>query len=74
MKLMKKTLGSATESLETPKSAIDPADLPKEESTSILTGAQKLKQAVRDYGSTVIVFHVGISLMSLGGFYLAFSR
>merc|ERR1719295_1750146 len=28
-----------------------------------------LKQAVKDYGSTVIVFHVGISLMSLGFFY-----
>lgn len=28
-----------------------------------------LKQAVKDYGSTVIVFHVGISLVSLGFFY-----
>lgn len=35
---------------------------------------QRLKMAVRDYGSTVIVFHVCISLMSLGGFYLAVSR
>jgi len=35
---------------------------------------QKLKAAVRDYGSTVIVFHVGISLMSLGGFYLLVAR
>ncbi|XP_071502359.1 uncharacterized protein [Diadema antillarum] len=33
----------------------------------------KLKRAVRDYGSTVVVFHVCISLMSLGGFYLAVS-
>ncbi|KAL1124471.1 hypothetical protein AAG570_001097 [Ranatra chinensis] len=38
-----------------------------------LTGAQKLKRAVRDYGSTIIAFHIGISLLSLGGFYLAFS-
>merc|ERR1712154_205860 len=29
----------------------------------------QLKQAVKDYGATVIVFHVGISLMSLGFFY-----
>ncbi|XP_046403464.1 uncharacterized protein LOC124169041 [Ischnura elegans] len=33
----------------------------------------KLKKAVKDYGATVIVFHVGISLLSLGGFYLAVS-
>ena len=35
---------------------------------------QRLKMAVRDYGSTVVVFHVCISLISLGGFYLAVSR
>nr|CAD7589371.1 unnamed protein product [Timema genevievae] len=34
---------------------------------------EKLKRAVKEYGSTVIVFHVGISLLSLGGFYLAVS-
>ncbi|XP_078688890.1 uncharacterized protein LOC144920544 [Branchiostoma floridae x Branchiostoma belcheri] len=34
---------------------------------------ERLKRAVRDYGSTVVVFHVGISLLSLGGFYLAVS-
>ncbi|XP_063973021.1 uncharacterized protein LOC135160420 [Diachasmimorpha longicaudata] len=34
-----------------------------------LTNADKLKRAVKDYGSTVIVFHVGISLLSLGAFY-----
>ncbi|PIK33565.1 hypothetical protein BSL78_29624 [Apostichopus japonicus] len=38
-----------------------------------LTQRQRLKLAVRDYGSTVIIFHVCISLMSLGGFYLAVS-
>ncbi|XP_013410836.1 uncharacterized protein LOC106174012 [Lingula anatina] len=36
-----------------------------------LSGAQKLKLAVKDYGSTVVVFHVSLSLASLGGFYLA---
>ncbi len=40
---------------------------------SQLTQRQRLKIAVRDYGSTVIVFHICISLMSLGGFYLAVS-
>ncbi|XP_015930205.1 protein FAM210B, mitochondrial [Parasteatoda tepidariorum] len=34
----------------------------------------KLKQAVRDYGATIIVFHVTISLASLGLFYLAISN
>ncbi|ESO96591.1 hypothetical protein LOTGIDRAFT_99569, partial [Lottia gigantea] len=38
-----------------------------------LSQKQRLKLAVKDYGSTVIVFHIGISLMSLGGFYLAVS-
>lgn len=34
---------------------------------------EKLRLAVRDYGATVIVFHIGISLISLGTFYLAAS-
>ncbi|XP_043276237.1 uncharacterized protein [Venturia canescens] len=38
-----------------------------------LTNAEKLKKAVKDYGSTVIVFHIGISLISLGACYLAVS-
>jgi hypothetical protein len=35
---------------------------------------ERLKKAVRDYGATVIVFHVGISLISLGGFYVLVKR
>lgn len=38
-----------------------------------LTAAQKLKKAVAEYGSTVIVFHIGISLVSLGSCYLLVS-
>lgn len=34
----------------------------------------RLKAAVRDYGSTVVVFHVGISLASLGIFYTLVAR
>lgn len=30
------------------------------------TGRSKLKKAVKEYGATVVVFHVGISLISLG--------
>lgn len=39
-----------------------------------LTRRQRLKKAVTEYGSTVIVFHVGISLISLGTCYLLISR
>lgn len=38
------------------------------------TAGMKLKKAVKEYGSTVVVFHVGISLMSLGMFYALVSR
>merc|ERR1712141_53948 len=39
----------------------------------ILSRKDQLKRAVSQYGSTVIVFHVGISLVSLGFFYLVVS-
>ena len=39
-----------------------------------LTRRQRLQLAVRDYGSTVMVFHITISLASLGAFYTAVSR
>lgn len=38
-----------------------------------LSRKEKLKKAVKEYGSTVIVFHVGISLISLGTCYLLVS-
>ena len=43
-------------------------------STGPVSKADQLKRAVKDYGSTVIVFHVAISLASLGFFYLIVSR
>ena len=39
-----------------------------------LSRAEKLKKAVKEYGSTVIIFHVSISLVSLGVSYLCVSR
>lgn len=39
-----------------------------------LSRTEKLKKTVKEYGSTVIVFHVTISLASLGTFYLLVSR
>ncbi|KAL0894701.1 hypothetical protein ABMA27_013240 [Loxostege sticticalis] len=42
-------------------------------SNTPLTSKEKLKKAVKEYGSTVVVFHVTISLMSLGGCYLLIS-
>uniref|UniRef100_A0A1B6MST9 DUF1279 domain-containing protein n=1 Tax=Graphocephala atropunctata TaxID=36148 RepID=A0A1B6MST9_9HEMI len=41
--------------------------------TPKLSNKAKLKRAVKDYGATVIIFHVTISLMSLGISYLAIS-
>lgn len=38
-----------------------------------LSRKDKLKRAVKEYGATVIVFHVAISLLSLGGFYMIVS-
>ncbi|RZF38540.1 hypothetical protein LSTR_LSTR006135 [Laodelphax striatellus] len=38
-----------------------------------LSNKDKLKRAVKEYGTTVIVFHISISLMSLGICYLAVS-
>ncbi|KAL3282637.1 hypothetical protein HHI36_005812 [Cryptolaemus montrouzieri] len=38
-----------------------------------LSRKEQLKKAVKDYGSTVIIFHVTISLASLGLFYLIVS-
>ncbi|XP_058453700.1 uncharacterized protein LOC131431818 [Malaya genurostris] len=38
-----------------------------------MTRKERLKKAVKEYGSTVIVFHVGISLASLGACYVLVS-
>ncbi|CAH2066565.1 unnamed protein product, partial [Iphiclides podalirius] len=38
-----------------------------------MSAKDKLKKAVKEYGSTVIVFHVAISLLSLGGCYVLVS-
>lgn len=39
-----------------------------------LSRKEKLKKAVAEYGSTVIIFHIGISLISLGVCYTLVSR
>ncbi|XP_008555503.1 uncharacterized protein LOC103576866 isoform X2 [Microplitis demolitor] len=55
------------------KDSSTPSSLPPSSSNDKdekLTNGQKLKKAVKDYGSTVIVFHITISLMSLGIFYV----
>ncbi|KAL5280331.1 FAM210B.2 family protein [Megaselia abdita] len=39
----------------------------------ILTKREQLKRAFKDYGATIVVFHVGISLISLECFYLLVS-
>ncbi|KAF8781758.1 protein FAM210B, mitochondrial-like [Argiope bruennichi] len=46
----------------------------QESNASKVNQRTRLKQAVRDYGATIIVFHVAISLTSLGLCYLAISN
>ncbi|XP_071959272.1 uncharacterized protein [Antedon mediterranea] len=60
------TLSSVQNTAETNNTTA--SDTPRQ-----LTQREKLKRAVKEYGGTVVVFHVGISLASLGGFYLAVS-
>ena len=45
-----------------------------QQSAGKITQRQKLQRAVKEYGSTMIIFHVTISLASLGFFYLLVSR
>lgn len=40
----------------------------------VLSKTERLKQAFKDYGSTVLMFHIGMSLCSLGVWYLVVSR
>lgn len=56
-----------------PKKAVETASEPQTESVA-LTPRAKLKNAIKDYGSTVFIFHVAISLVSLGLFYQLVSR
>lgn len=44
------------------------------QSAAPLSAKEKLKKAVKDYGITVVVFHVAISLASLGFFYQVVAR
>lgn len=54
---------------------LESSDAKKPETESKPAGnKEKLKQAVSQYGATVIVFHVGISLTSLGICYLLVSK
>lgn len=54
------------------KSSADPTLIAS--STAPLSGREKLKKAVKDYGITVVLFHVSISLASLGFFYQVVAR
>lgn len=61
------------------KKVTEAAAKPNEEAatatkTVVLSRGERLKKAVKEYGSTVIVFHVGISLLSLGTCYALVSR
>lgn len=59
---------------EGPASPTPAPDDSGNKSTSKTARIAKLKAAVRDYGSLVVVFHVGISLVSLGFIYTLVAR
>ena len=42
--------------------------------TENLSDIQKLKRAIVEYGSMIVVFHIGVALLSLGSFYLLVSN
>ncbi|XP_062142741.1 uncharacterized protein LOC133850627 isoform X1 [Drosophila sulfurigaster albostrigata] len=46
---------------------------PQQQSGEALSKKDQLKRAFKDYGATIVAFHVGISLISLGGFYMLIS-
>lgn len=54
------------------ESNTDPTTIAR--SAAPLSAREKLKKAVKDYGITVVVFHVTISLASLGFFYEVVAR
>ncbi|SPP85570.1 blast:Protein FAM210B [Drosophila guanche] len=57
----------------TSESPARPAAIDAAPTEAKLSKKDKLKQAFKEYGTTIIAFHVGISLISLGGFYLLVS-
>ncbi|XP_051153804.1 uncharacterized protein C18orf19 homolog A-like isoform X2 [Leptopilina boulardi] len=69
-------LNSQSRNYSTQSNTINPSTAKSsktEDSNLKLTTKQKLDILIKDYGKTIIVFHVGISLLSLGGFYFAIS-
>ncbi|KAH8306694.1 hypothetical protein KR044_006774, partial [Drosophila immigrans] len=49
------------------------APIPQQVTGVPLSKKEQLKRAFKDYGVTIVAFHVGISLISLGGFYMVIS-
>lgn len=45
------------------------AEANKDAAPPVLTKKEQLKKAFKEYGSTIVIFHVGISLVSLGSCY-----
>ncbi|GFT38817.1 protein FAM210B, mitochondrial [Nephila pilipes] len=56
------------------QNSMQKTDSTQDSNTAKVSQRTRLKQAIRDYGATIIVFHVAISLASLGICYLAISN
>ncbi|KAH8272211.1 hypothetical protein KR018_011735, partial [Drosophila ironensis] len=63
----------STQRMKSPTS-FDSSDAPKHDlAPGAFSKKEQLKRAFKEYGATIVAFHVGISLISLAGFYAVLS-
>ncbi|CAL1541350.1 unnamed protein product [Lymnaea stagnalis] len=72
-KIQQRSYSSSAGNPKSPSEATAKGENTETSAGGQLTQRQKLQRAIKEYGSTVIVFHITISLMSLGFFYLLVS-
>ncbi|XP_065163126.1 protein FAM210B, mitochondrial-like isoform X1 [Atheta coriaria] len=68
--LLVQNMQYATKKMETKQGQAEEKDASETKPAEPTTYKEKLKQAMSQYGSTVIIFHITISLISLGTCYL----
>ncbi|XP_063153100.1 protein FAM210B, mitochondrial [Candoia aspera] len=65
--------GGPRSNLASPKATGAPPENPNQENGKKPNKSQQLKKIFKEYGAVGVTFHIGISLMSLGMFYLVVS-
>lgn len=72
-----KKIGKSDEEIIDNKTVTEVVKNDKEDKASAnekLSARDKLKKTIKDYGATVLIFHIAISITSLGIFYQLVSR